>query len=56
MFPLKKAKKYFVRSMKGIVVITPGSKSLVAKAFRHSFYWLMAHVDAEDLASKCDGC
>ena len=33
-----------------------GSKSLVAKAFRHRFYWLMAHADAEDLVSKCDGC
>ena len=33
-----------------------GSKSLVAKAFRHVFYWLMAHADAEDLVSKCDGC
>ena len=32
------------------------SKSLVSKAFHHGFYWLMAHVDAEDLASKCDGC
>ena len=26
-----------------------GSKSLVAKAFRHGFYWLTAHADAEDL-------
>src|SRR5215216_6170130 len=33
-----------------------GSKSLVAKAFRHRFYWLTAHADAEDLFSKCDGC
>ncbi|SPT17819.1 unnamed protein product [Triticum aestivum] len=33
-----------------------GSKSLVAKAFCHRFYWLMAHADAEDLVSKCDGC
>ena len=33
-----------------------GSKSLVAKAFRHGFYWLTAHADAEDLVSKCDGC
>ena len=32
-----------------------GSKSLVAKAFRHGFYWLTAHADAEDLVSKCDG-
>ena len=32
------------------------SKSLVAKAFRHGFYSLTAHVDAEDLVSKCDGC
>src|SRR3954464_8408449 len=31
-----------------------GSKSLVAKAFRHGFYWLTAHADAEDLVSKCD--
>ena len=33
-----------------------GSKSLLAKAFRHGFYWLTAHADAEDLVSKCDGC
>ena len=33
-----------------------GSKSLVAKAFHHGFYWLTAHADAEDLVSKCDGC
>src|SRR3990170_7533017 len=32
-----------------------GSKSLMAKAFHHGFYWLMAHADAEDLVSKCDG-
>ena len=32
-----------------------GSKSLVAKAFRHGFYWLTAHTDTEDLVSKCDG-
>ena len=32
------------------------SKSLVAKAFRHGFYWVTAHADAEDLVSKCDGC
>ena len=29
---------------------------LVSKAFRHGFYWLTAHADAEDLVSKCDGC
>ena len=33
-----------------------GSKSLVAKAFRHGFYWLTAHADAEDLVRKCDAC
>lgn len=33
-----------------------GSKSLVAKAFCPGFYWLTAHVDAEDLVSRCDGC
>ena len=33
-----------------------GSKSLVAKAFRHGFYWLTAHADAEDLVKWCDGC
>lgn len=33
-----------------------GSKSLVAKAFRHGFYWLTDHADAEDLVSRCDGC
>ena len=33
-----------------------GSKSLMSKAFRHGFYWLTAHANAEDLVSKCDGC
>ena len=33
-----------------------GSKYLVSKAFRHGFYWLTAHVDAEDVVSRCDGC
>ena len=33
-----------------------GSKSLVAKAFRHGFYWLIAHDDAEDLVRRCNGC
>ena len=33
-----------------------GSKSLVAKAFRHGFYWLTAHADAEDLVRRCDSC
>ena len=33
-----------------------GSKSLVAKAFRHGFYWLMAHANAEDLVKRYDGC
>ena len=33
-----------------------GSKSLVAKAFHHGFYWLTAHADAEDLVNRCDGC
>ena len=32
------------------------SKSLVAKAFCHGFYWLTAHADAEDLVKRCDGC
>ena len=29
-----------------------GSKSPVAKAFRHGFYWLMAHADAEDFGQS----
>ena len=33
-----------------------GSRSLVAKDFRHGFYWLTAHADAEDIVRKCDGC
>ena len=33
-----------------------GSRSLVAKAFRHGFYWLTSHADAEDIVKKCDGC
>ena len=33
-----------------------GSKSLVAEAFRHVFYWLTVDAAAKDLVSKCDGC
>ena len=32
-----------------------GSRSLVGKAFRHGFFWLTAHADAEDIVRKCDG-
>ena len=32
------------------------SKSLVAKAFRHGFYWLTAHAGAKDLVKRCAGC
>src|SRR3954462_5353332 len=28
------------------------SRSLVAKAYRHGFYWFTAHVDAEDIVRK----
>ena len=33
-----------------------GSRSLVAKAYRHGFYWPTAHADAEEIVKKCDGC
>ena len=33
-----------------------GSRSLVAKAYRHGFYWPTAHADVEDIVKKCDGC
>jgi hypothetical protein len=33
-----------------------GARSLVAKAFRHGFYWLTAHTDAVDIVRKCVGC
>nr|XP_020161415.1 uncharacterized protein K02A2.6-like [Aegilops tauschii subsp. strangulata] len=32
------------------------SRSLVAKAFRHGFYWPTALEDAESLVLKCEGC
>jgi hypothetical protein len=32
------------------------SRVLVAKAFRHSFYWLTALKDAEQLVKHCNGC
>ena len=32
-----------------------GSKSLVAKAFRHGLYWLAAHADDEYLVRRCNG-
>ena len=28
----------------------------MAKAYRHGFYWLTAHADAEDIIKKFDGC
>ena len=33
-----------------------GSRSLVSKAFRHGFFWLTAHADAEEIVRRCDGC
>jgi hypothetical protein len=32
------------------------SRALVAKAFRHGFYWLTAQKDAEQLVKHCNGC
>ncbi|XP_020196932.1 uncharacterized protein [Aegilops tauschii subsp. strangulata] len=32
------------------------SRSLVAKAFRHGFYWPTTLNDAESLVLKCEGC
>src|SRR4051812_34494957 len=32
------------------------SRALVAKAFRHGFYWPTALRNAEDLVKKCNGC
>ena len=32
------------------------SRALVAKAFRHGFYWPTALKEAEDLVRKCNGC
>ena len=52
---LKKAVKFCVRS-EGDCGHHAGSKSLVAKAFRHGFYWLTAHADVKDLVRRCDGC
>ena len=28
----------------------------MAKAYRHGFYWLTAHADAEDIVKKSNGC
>jgi hypothetical protein len=32
------------------------SRALVAKVFRHGFYWPTALEDAEDMVRKCNGC
>jgi hypothetical protein len=32
------------------------SRALVAKAFRHGFYWPTAQKDAEQLVKHCNGC
>ena len=56
MFLLKRVVKFFARFMKEIVVIMPALNLSWLKAFRHGFYWLTAHADAEDLVKRCDGC
>nr|XP_051211625.1 uncharacterized protein LOC127329122 [Lolium perenne] len=33
-----------------------GARSIVAKAFRHGFYWPTAHEDAIALVRSCVGC
>ncbi|XP_071683589.1 uncharacterized protein [Lolium perenne] len=33
-----------------------GARSIVAKAFRHGFYWPTTHEDAVDLIRACAGC
>ena len=33
-----------------------GARSIVAKAFRHGFYWPTAHADAVDLVRACVRC
>jgi hypothetical protein len=33
-----------------------GACSIVAKAFKHGFYWLTAHADAVELVHACIGC
>ena len=33
-----------------------GARNLVAKAFRHGFFWLSAHQDAVDIVRRCIGC
>jgi hypothetical protein len=33
-----------------------GARSIVAKAFRHGFYWPIAHADAVELVRACVGC
>ncbi|KAM0850427.1 hypothetical protein ACQ4PT_053095 [Festuca glaucescens] len=33
-----------------------GARSIVAKAFRHGFYWPTAHADAVELVRACVGC
>ena len=32
------------------------TRALVAKVFRHGFYYPTAHADAEDIVQKCEGC
>jgi hypothetical protein len=32
------------------------SRALVAKGFRHGFYWPTAQKDAEQLVKHCNGC
>jgi hypothetical protein len=33
-----------------------GTRSFAAKAMRHGFYWLTAHIDAVDIVQRCAGC
>jgi hypothetical protein len=33
-----------------------GSRSIVAKAFRHGFFWLTAKAEPEEIVNNCRGC
>jgi hypothetical protein len=55
-FPEKKARASWRRSIKGVCGNHASSRTLVSKAFRRAFYWPTALGDAEELVRRCQGC
>jgi hypothetical protein len=53
---LEEGKEMLVEIHQGECRHHASSRALVAKVFRHGFYWPTALENAEDLVRKCNGC